>query len=366
MRNSLYTLVVLGTLSAACAEQEVVPTGSLELRPSVTLSVPTDASDLEGTAPARSSAGFYAAQTLAGRGGGIAVFDSTGTLIRELNAQGRGPGEFTDVQSVGFGPGDTLWVVEITRAHAFTPAPDLQFVRMVNFESATSSTVTPRGFLSRGLFTGEGIQAPSLRDWDGRVVARFTLPSEIAKMEAQMGPVALAADGALWFGHGERYEVGRFAAEGGDPRWIKRELAWFPPDEGYKGALNVVRPPARLQTLAADADGRVLVLSRRAHPNWAPMGGGTGGPERVERQRSGSAAAEAAAARPSLADWGKLFEFVLEVFSADGRLLASHVLDDGMQGFMDGSNVYQVLADESGHISIRLWSVRVSEGGSTP
>lgn len=356
MRNSLYTLVAVGTLSAACAKSEVVPTGSLELRPSVTLSVPTDASDLEGTAPARSSAGFYAAQTLAGRGGGIAVFDSTGTLIRELNAQGRGPGEFTDVQSVGFGPGDTLWVVEITRAHAFTPAPDLQFVRMVNFEAATSSAVTSRGFLSRGLFTGEGIQAPTLRDWDGRVVARFTLPSEIAKMEAQMGPVALAADGALWFGHGERYEVGRFAAEGGDPLWIKRELAWFPPDEGYKGALNVVRPPARLQTLATDADGRVLVMSRRAHPNWAPM----------DRSATNAAPAAEARGRGSLADWGKLFEFVLEIFSADGTLLASRVLDDGMQGFMDGSNVYQVLADESGHISIRLWSIRVSEGGSAP
>lgn len=364
MRNSLYTLVVVGTLSTACAEKEVVPTGTLELRPSVTLSVPTDASDLEGTAPARSAAGYYAAQTLAGRGGGVAVFDSTGTLIAELKAQGRGPGEFSDVQAVGFGPGDTLWVVEFTRAHAFTPAPDLQFVRMVNFGAATSSVVTPRGFLSRGLFTGEGIQAPTLRDWDGSVVARFTLPSEIAKLEAQMGPVALAADGALWFGHGERYEVGRFAAEGGDPMWIKRELDWFPPDQEYKGALNVVRPPARLQTLATDADGRILVMSRRAHRNWAPMGSRAGA-DKAERKLRESPA-EVAAVRPSLADWGKLFEFVVEVFSADGRLLASRVLDDGIQGFMDGSNVYQLLTDDSGHISIKLWTVRVEEGGSTP
>lgn len=365
MRLGVFTLIMVGTLSAACTEPPMVATGSVELTPSVTLRVPTDASDLQGSEPARSASGFYAAQTLAGRGGGIAVFDSTGTFVLELKAQGRGPGEFSDLQSVGFGPGDTLWAVESARAHAFAPPPSLAFVRTVSFGAATNSVVTPQGFLTRGLFTGEGIQAPALRDWDGQVIARFPLPREVAKMEAQMGPVALARDGALWFGHGERYEIARFGPDGGEPRWIRRDVDWFPPDKGYEGALNVVRPPARLQMLATDSQGRVLVVSRRAHRGWAPMGSRSGS-DKVERKRSESAPAEAAVARPSLADWGKLFEFVLEVFSAEGTLLATKVLDDDMHGLLDGSTVYQLVTDEAGLISLKLWTLRVTEGPAAP
>lgn len=359
-RHPFITYLTAGMLAVVgCAEPVMTPTGSVELVESITLRVPVSASDLQGAAPSRSAAGFYAAQTLAGRGGGIAVFDSAGAFVAELKAQGRGPGEFSDLRSVGFGPGDTLWAVEMTRAQAFSPPPELRFVRVVDFGTVTQSSVTPRGFLARGVFTGEGIQVPALRDWDGQVIARFTLPDEIASIEGQMGPVTLSRDGSLWFGHGERYELVRIDARGGDARWIRRAVDWFPPDKKYEGALNVVRPPARLQMLATDGEDRVLAVSRRAHPNWAPMNGGSA---RVERQRSGSAPAEAARARPSLADWGKLFEFVLEVFDANGQLVATRVLDDGMQGLVDGTHAYQVVADSVGLISLRIWNIRVSEG----
>lgn len=352
MRGIFITYGAAGMLAlAACAEPVTTPTGSVELAQSVTLSVPVSASDLQGSAPARSAAGFYAAQTLAGRGGGIAVFDTAGSFIGELNAQGRGPGEFSDLRSVGFGPGDTLWAVEPTRAQAFSPPPALQFVRVVDFGTVTQSSVTSRGFLARGVFTGEGIQVPALRDWNGQVIARFTLPGDIASIEAQMGPVALSRDGSLWFGNGERYELVRIDARGGDARWIRREVDWFPPDKKYEGALNVVRPPARLQMLATDAEDRLFVVSRRAHPNWAPMD--------PSAQR-GSGPAEARG-RGSLADWGRLFEFVLEVFGPDGNLIASRALEDGMQGLGDGSTVYQVLADSTGAISLKLWRIRIAE-----
>jgi hypothetical protein len=361
LRHSFITRLAAGALAlTGCADAAVTPSGSVELVESITLSVPVGNVFLQGTAPARAASGHFAAQTLAGRGGGVAVFDPSGTFLTELNAQGRGPGEFSDLRSVGFGPGDTLWAVESTRAHAFAPAPDLRFIRTVNFEAPTNSTVTPRGFLARGIFTGEGSQPPALRDWDGRVIARFQLPDEIQGVEAQMGPVALDADGSLWVGHGARYDVVRLDAEGGPSRWIRRDVEWFPPDKRYEGALNVVRPPARLQQVATDPENRVLVLSRRAHPDWVPM---SNGPAKVERKRTESAPAEAARARPSLADWGSLFEFVLEVFGPDGRLIASRTLDGGMQGFGDGTRVYQVLADADGRISLRLWDLRVDPTG---
>src|SRR5690606_5228321 len=166
----------------------------------------------------------------------------------------------------------------------------------------------------------------------------------------------------LWFGHGERYELVRIDARGGDARWIRREVDWFPPDKKYEGALNVVRPPARLQMLATDAEDRVLVVSRRSHPNWAPMNGGAAV---VERKRGESAPVEAARARPSLADWGKLFEFVLEIFDANGQLVATRVLDDGMQGLVGGTHVYQLVTDSLGFISLRIWNIRVSEGSAS-
>lgn len=362
MRGTFITCGTAGMLAlAGCSEPVTTPTGAVDLVESVTLTAPAGSADLQGSAPARSAAGYYAARTFAGRGGGIAVFDSAGDFVVELKAQGRGPGEFSDLQGVGFGPGDTLWAVERTRAHAFSPPPQLQCVRVVDFGSVTQSGVTTRGFLARGVFTGEGIQAPALRDWDGRVLARFTLPNEIASVEAQMGPVTLARDGSLWFGHGARYELVRIDARGGDVRWVRRVVDWFPPDRKYEGALNVVRPPARLQMLATDGEDRLLVVSRRAHPNWTPM---NSGPATVERKSTQPAPAEAARARPSLADWGKLFEFVLEIFDANGQLVATRVLDDGMQGLVDGTQVYQVVADSVGVISLRLWNIRVSDGSA--
>jgi hypothetical protein len=138
-------------------------------------------------------------------------------------------------------------------------------------------------------------------------------------------------------------------------------VEWFPPDEPYKGGLNVVRPPTRLQVLAVDPKARVLAVSRRAHRDWTPTGSGPAATERKATQP----VAEAARARPSLAEWGKLFEFVLEVFEADGQLVATRVLDDGMQGLVGGTQVYQVVADSVGLISLRLWDIRVSPSGTS-
>lgn len=352
MRSTCFTFAALGTLVAtACAEPPGAAEGELELTPVVTLSLPDSTSDLLGETPARAASGTYAARTLAGRGGGIAVFDSAGGFIRELKAQGRGPGEFSDLRAVGFGPGDTLWAVEGAQAHAFAPPPDLRFVRTVAFGSAASVAVTQEGFVGRGIFTTSGLVPPNLRNWDGEVVATFPPPGDITKVEAQMGPVTPANPGTMWFGHGERYELALIAAGGAVRQRIRRDLEWFPPDVEYTGPLNVTRPPARLDALATDATGRLFVLSRRAHPDWAPTV--AAGPRSAEpsARRSGAAPGGFAA----------LFEYVLEVFAPDGRLIASRVFDDGMRGILNGSLLSQVLEDESGRVSLRVWRVRVVE-----
>jgi hypothetical protein len=356
VRVCLVTWLWLGTLAAGCAKPATEASGSVSLVESVTLAVPATASDLRGTAPARAGSGAFAALTNAGRGGGIAVFDSSGRFLAELTAQGRGPGEFSDLVSVGFGPGDTVWAVERTRAQAFAPVPSLRFVRTVDFGAAASSEVTPYGFLARGSFGSSGPQPPALRGWDGSIVVTFAPPSSASGEEAPMGPVtALSAD-TVWFGHGQRYELWRLSASGKSGSRIRRALDWFPPDARYAGALNVVRPPARLQFLRVDDDGRLLVLSRRAHREWTPM---------APRAQQSSGPVEARG-RGSLAEMNRLFEYVLEIFSADGALVASLDLDDGMQGLVDGATVYQVAADSMGLISLRLWGIRVSDSAVAP
>lgn len=352
LRRVSFTLAAAWTLGlTGCREaSRVLATGTVTLEESVLLAAPAGATDLKGDGVARATSGAYATITLAGRGGGVAVFDSAGGFVKELGQQGRGPGEFSDIRSVGFGPGDTLWVVEIFRAHAFTPPPELRFVREVNFGAPAVATVTANGFLSQGVVTSAGLQSPTLRGWDGSVTRQFTMPSAISGMEAGMGPVALAGADAIWIGHGERYEVLKSGPDGSVSAAIRRELDWFPPDEKHQGALNVVRPPARLRRVAVDAEGRVVVVSRRAHRNWTPMA--NPGPASGEP-------AVAMARRGSLARMSEIFEYVLEVFGPDGTLIASTDLPDGVQGLLDAGTAYQVLEDEDGQISLRLWRLKI-------
>lgn len=347
--------VTVATLAglAACGDRSATPSAEIALTEVVQLQRPSDETDLWMHVPARSGS-WYATLTMAPPGRGVAVFDAAGAFVRELRAQGRGPGEFDGLHSVGFGPGDSLWAVEMFRAHLFTPPPALEFVRTITFAQPTSGRVSPHGFLSRAIYTSnDGMLAPSLRDWDGTVRARFGPSGKVDDIDAEMGQLALIDASRAWKADGKSYALTLLNAAGAVLHRHERTVDWFPPNVPISGAFNAVRPPARIADLSVGADGRIWVLIRRAHPDWKPTAPAGGPPVAPISPRG----------LPSASSSNALFEVVLEVIDPDsGRLLASHVLPGSYRGFVDGQHITEVLDDDDGHITLRIWQMDLVEG----
>lgn len=351
MRRVALLLALVGI--AACGDQSGAPALDVALREVARLDRPSDETDLRPSVPSRTAA-WYATLTMAPPGGGVAVFDGAGAFVKELRAQGRGPGEFDGVVSAGFGPGDSLWAVDMFRAHLFTPPPALEFVRTITFTQPISGRISPHGFLSLPVFTSsDGMLAPNLRDWDGTIRARFGPSGEVNDIDAAMGQVALIDASRAWKANGKAYELTLFNAAGAVLQRYERTVDWFPANVPITGAFNAVRPPARIADLSVGADGRIWVLIRRAHPDWKPTAP-AGGPQLAPMRPGGL---------PSASSFNDLFETVLEVLDQDsGRLLASRVLPGSYRGFVDGQHIAEIFDDDDGHITLKVWQMDLVEG----
>lgn len=344
------TALVFATISACSGGDASVP--NIILTEVAQLARPSEETDLRPHVPAR-TAGWFATLSMAPPGGGVAVFDSAGGFVRELRAQGRGPGEFERLRTAGFGPGDSLWVTESFRAHLFTPPPALEFVRSIQFAQPVTGAVLPLGFVSRAVFTSaDGMLPPSLRAWDGTVIARFGLSGKVEDIDAEMGPLRPVDTSRAWKADGKSYVVSLLDSAGAVLRRHERVLDWFPPNEPYRGSFEAARPPARISDLQVGGDGRLWVLIRRAHPDWKPTAPATG-PAVAVRQGN---------PLPSAASFNALFEVVLEVLDPDtGALLASRILPGSYRGFVDAQHLAEVVEDDDGHITIRIWKLELSD-----
>lgn len=342
-------LLVGGIL--ACSGGEGSGGTHIELTERLRLARPSDDTDLRGQVPA-SGERWIAAVTMAG----VAVFDSSGAFVRELNAQGRGPGEFTQVQAAGFSAGDSLWALELFRAHLFTPPPELRFVRTVTFSEPVRGKVTASGFLSRGvMMSGDGLLPPNLRGWDGTRRAAFGPSGSVSDVEAEMGPLMLMDSTRAWRASGKSYALTLVDTTGQTLRTLSRTVEWFPPDEPFRGSFQEAKPPSRIADLTVGPDGALWILIRRAHPDWKPAGTAT-----TERA---APVAIATNRLPAASDLNALFEVVLEVLDPDtGALLASRTLPGSYRGFVDNRHLAEILDDEDGHVEIRLWRLDRVEG----
>jgi hypothetical protein len=192
---------------------------------------------------------------------------------------------------------------------------------------------------------------PGLRDWDGTVRAGFGPSGKVEDVDAEMGPIALVDSSRAWKAHGKSYEVSLVDREGRVLQRFARTVDWFPPNEPIRGALNAVRPPARISDLRVGPDGRVWVLIRRAHPDWRATAPASG-PQLVPMRGSGA---------PSAASFNALFESVLEVLDpASGDLLASIVLPGSYRRFVDARHLAEVVDDDDGHITVRVWKLELA------
>lgn len=339
--------MLLLSVSIACADRapETHPLSRIVLQPAVRLQSPVPTLDLGRRTPVVSSAGFIAAFLLNPPSGGVAVFDSAGELAQIISRRGWGPGEFGQVVSIGFGPGDSLIVIDgYFRFHLFAPPPDLHFVRTVATARPVAGSPTSWGILSPGMVQNDDLLSPTLVGWDGQVLRTYGPKQDRSSSSSAMGAVEAIAIDQIWRASGDQYAIAQLDADGQVHRVITREVAWFPATPGPVGYSWEVRPNPHIADISVDSTGLLWVLVRRAHRNWKPAAGaptsGSGplGPHQLSR-----------------IDDSPRFEWVLEAFSlSDGALIASADLDGSYSGFAAPRLLAQTLEAEDGRISIRL------------
>ena len=322
----------------------------IELRRGIAIRSVADSVD-PGAAPIeRSSNGYFAVRRLLPPTDGVAIYDSSGALVSLPGRRGPGPGEFDrPVNDIGFGPGDSLYVIETGRLHVFSPPPLVTFVRTVT-TSIQIDAVTPFG-LRGGPSQWNGKVAPiRLFGWDGEESKTFSLPAE-AGAEMYGSVVTHPNADEVWIGREWNYQIELIAADGTIRRRINRSVDWFPPNSRMTGMPWVVRPPPSIVSLHDDGEGQLWVLVRRAHRDWEKYKAGLvqapGNGPVVPQQLRGI-------------DPAQLFETVLDVFEIEsGRFIASLEMNGHFVGFSHAGSLTEVSETETGEVTLQQWHVRL-------
>lgn len=345
--------LLFSAITFACALGD--RTDRIDLTPGVLIAGVGDSVDLSRLCPRVSETGWIAAQRVEPPSDVIAIYDSDGKYVHTIGRAGGGPGEFRSVTAFGFGPGDSLWVIDShLAASIFEPPPGTRFVRSFRFERFFSGEIVSLGMLSRPSYFGSPLRYvhPRVLSWDGTEVSRFTMPDSGSLSEPQMGPVALVGTDLLWIANERRYELLLLVNDGTVRRRITREADWFAEHSGPSGLPWVTPPKPTITSISVGPDSMLWVLVRRAHRNWEQNKSKAGQLNGLPTPRSVSAIKV-----------GDLFEGVVDVLDpVSGQLLASHEVSGDVLGFIRPGVLCEVLEDDSGAVRIQLWDVRLRRG----
>jgi hypothetical protein len=284
----------------------------------------------------------------------VAMQDSAGRYLGTVGRAGRGPGEISDLTSFGFGPGDSLWVVDgLMQAHLYAPAPAATYVRTVRFDRLSPAAVDPQGFVVRSIVIGDRsgttLQEPRLVGFDGKVQATYG-PSLVGQnSNAHMGVVDVVDGTSAWVARSGEYALELLGADGTMRRRITREVDWFPFDTTVWDRRS--KPRSRIRDIALDDEGRLWVLLARARGDWESR------LSEVPRIAGPVSARAMRGVRPV----DQLYDGVLEVLDAEtGNVLATRDVAGNVLGFAAPGVIYEQGEDPAGLVTMRLSRVSLS------
>lgn len=349
--------VMLVLCCCGSADQSARPV--IELSRPLVLSGIGDSVDLVSRKVVTSSSGFVAAFRDLSPAMGVAVFAPDGHFVNSISRQGGGPGELRAIQSIGFGPGDSLWVVDaMFSAHLFTPPPYVRYVRTVRFAHAVTGGATRFGFISPAIVFGGakkiGGLPPILTTLDGRTRKLFGKELTAQEAERRSGPVFAVDSAKLWSAMDDEYTLDLIDGEGRVLKRVSRTVDWFPPRLKTVGFPWQIRPRPQIVDVAQSAGGALFVLVRRAHRNWKPSSRG-----------SSTAPSRPLTIGSALRFSGDthLFEYVLEVFNAQtGEFIGTRDLEGTVLGFAAADVLCRASETQGG--SLKLTLSKISIGSS--
>ncbi len=339
-------------LVTACSPGQVTsPPATIRLEPVARLEGVGDSVDLSSMLPAISAGGYLAARREYPPSGLVALFDPSGAYLKSIGTPGRGPGEFEHVARLGFGPGDSLIVVDhLIAAQVFSPPPAARYVRTIRFPRPMAPSVTSAGLLTEVQLSPDGLHPPRLFSWAGEELARYGLEAPGERRDHRMGPVALVDSTRVWSAHRTEYRIDLLSRDGTVERMVTREVDWFPRDTTPAGLPWVERPRPRISALSVGPDGLLWVAITRAHREWTRLAG-------TDPSRQGPVLPQQLGAVPPM---HLLFESVLEVLDPEtGALVATLEMPARVAGFVAPGIVCGVIESEDGLVTLQLWRVRV-------
>jgi hypothetical protein len=303
------------------------------------------------TGPAPSRNGYVVVGPVITKSGQqLALYDSSGQLVKLFAPRGRGPGELVRASVNGFGPDDSLFAHDAgTRSiNVFTPPPQLRHVRSFTVPGYGGPMLGSRRLLV-GQTIFEGVLNPSREiTWTGELLRTFGRPAPTDTYWQGFRAVAPAGDTLVWSAHRGRYVIDLLGSDS-VIRQVRRRVDWFPDDTGARAPSWEDRPGPKISSVAEDDAGVLWVVISRPAKGWYPVdpSGSMRGPDGIPT----GIMPEPSAGR---------FESVVEALdAATGELLASAVFSPTVFHFVAPAVVFQKIEDSDGAYTIRLLRLRL-------
>ncbi len=272
----------------------------------------------------------------------ISVLNTAGEHVHTIGRSGGGPGEFTRIQFVQIGKGDSLYVTDTRGARISVFSPDWSFVRSFPIPLGDVRGVAflndERLVIAAHVFDSDlvGLPLHLLSTHDGRLLDSFGNPEEI--MRPDMGNsmrrlIAVGVGERVWSAKFMEYVLEEFDSNGRRTRLLVRSARdWFPPSWAGVWPIGPDTPPnPTIRNIYVDAGGLIWVNVAVPEPDFE------------NAFPPGYRAGDEAPIRSDL-----LYGTRLEVIDpSGGQLLASYYTDDFLTLLTDGS-VTRYVEDRDG------------------
>ena len=288
----------------------------------------------------------------------IKVFDLSGGFVRSIGRDGEGPGEFRQVTDIAVSSQDSLLALDSDLARISVFGPDLAFshsfsvVPVATWGEDSSLTPLPNGdvLVTGRIGTRDLVGIPHHRfDRSGKRVSSFGDPPVRGSFlrEQVNRPATLDDPGAVWVAHAEEYSLTLWSLSGEKRETFHPVRGWFEDSRYIPGGMQegdgVFRPHASLMDIEKGAKGYLWVLGRGPDLEWRESLGPGG--ERGELEA--------------------YFDYFLEVFSEEGKLIAARRVQEGLLlGFLDAEHLFGTIY-EGGGFRTAIWRIHL-ETGETP
>lgn len=280
----------------------------------------------------------------------IAVYDPDGRFLRSIGRAGPGPGEFSYVSAVVVDKADSVHAFGL-RYDLFRPDGRLgrskvvlEGARVWNAFLVGDSAILVQAMPQTPALAGIPLH---LVDRNGGLRRSFGLmPDEPVRVNfwTRWRPTTVSPRGEVWLGMVNRYRLELWSLSGQRLRVLERKTSWFEPWQNHSGDVARDRPPPRLLSLRADADGLLWVLIQIADANYKPLYPPDGREHPMYDVR----------------DEARISDTVLEVIDPrTARVIATQRFDGALNWFFADGLVSEVNQNDTDDTEIRVYRVRL-------